>query len=31
MDARSVLQALNYDNFCSDFEHAYLELNRENR
>lgn len=28
MDARQVLQALNYEKFCSDYELAYMELNR---
>jgi hypothetical protein len=28
MDARTVLQALNYDTFCSDYESAFLEMNR---
>lgn len=30
MDARTVLQALNYEKFCSDYEMAYMELNRDN-
>ena len=29
MDARTVLQALSYEEFLSDYEQAYLELNRE--
>lgn len=28
MDARTVLQALNYEKFCSDYESAYLEINK---
>jgi hypothetical protein len=28
MDARTVLQALNFEKFCSDFEAAYMELNK---
>jgi len=28
LNARTVLQALNYEKFCSDYETAYLELNR---
>jgi hypothetical protein len=27
-DARKVLQALNYEKFASDYEFAYLELNK---
>lgn len=30
MNARAVLQALNYEKFCSDYESAYVELNRGN-
>lgn len=26
-DARKVLQAIHYDNFCSEYEEAYVELN----
>jgi hypothetical protein len=29
MNAREVLQALSYEKFCSDYELAYLEINRE--
>lgn len=29
-DARTVLQALEYDNFCNDYETAYYELNKCN-
>lgn len=29
MDARVVLQALNYDKFCDDYERAYMEMHRE--
>jgi len=28
-DARKVLQALAYEVFCSDYEAAWLELNKE--
>jgi hypothetical protein len=28
MTAREVLQAIAYENFCSDYEAAWLELNR---
>lgn len=28
-DARRVLQALNYEEFCNDYEAAYVEMNRE--
>lgn len=28
-DARRVLQALNFEKFCFDFDSAYMELNRE--
>jgi hypothetical protein len=28
LDARTVLQSLNYEKFWSDYEAAYLELNR---
>lgn len=27
-DARTVLQALNYEQFCDDYEAAYVELNK---
>jgi hypothetical protein len=27
-DARTVLQALNYEGFCNDYESAYVELNK---
>lgn len=29
MDARTVLQALHYEKFISDYESAYVELNRK--
>lgn len=28
MDAREVLQALYYEIFCSEYEEAYMELNK---
>jgi len=28
-DAKTVLQALNYENFVNDYELAYYELNKE--
>lgn len=28
MDARTVLQALAYENFLSDYEQAYIDLNK---
>jgi hypothetical protein len=28
MTAREVLQALNYEKFCDDFERAWAELNK---
>lgn len=28
MNAREVLQALDYERFCSQYETAYLELNK---
>jgi len=28
LDARTVLQALNYEKFIDDFERAYLEINK---
>lgn len=28
LDARTVLQALNYEKFCADYEAAYMELNK---
>lgn len=28
LDARTVLQAINYESFCSDYEQAFLELNK---
>jgi len=28
MDARAVLQALAYEDFCNDFENAFLEINK---
>lgn len=28
MTAREVLQALNYETFCNQYEQAYLELNK---
>ena len=28
LNARVVLQALNYENFCGDYEMAFLELNK---
>jgi hypothetical protein len=28
LDARSVLQALAYDQFCADYEAAFYELNK---
>jgi hypothetical protein len=27
MDARSVIQALHYENFCNDWEEQFLKLN----
>jgi hypothetical protein len=27
-DARTVIQALYYEDFCSDYEHTFLELNK---
>lgn len=29
LDARTVLQALNYEKFCDDFDRAYGELNKK--
>jgi hypothetical protein len=29
LDARTVLQALYYEDFCSDYEKAYVELNKK--
>lgn len=29
LDARTVLQALNYEKFSDDFERAFMELNKE--
>jgi len=28
LDARTVIQALAYEDFCGDWEHAYMELNK---
>jgi hypothetical protein len=28
LDARTVLQALNYEKFCDDYEAAFMELNK---
>lgn len=28
-EARKVLQALNYERFCNDYEAAFMELNRQ--
>ena len=28
MNAREVLQAINYEKFCVDYENSYLEINR---
>lgn len=28
MDARTVLQALNFEKFCNDYDLAYLELSK---
>ena len=28
LDARVVIQALNYEKFCDDYESAYLEMRR---
>lgn len=28
MDARRVLQILNYEKFCNDYELAYMEINK---
>lgn len=28
LDARTVLQALEYEGFCNDYERTYLELNK---
>jgi hypothetical protein len=28
MDARQVLQALHYEEFCGDYESAYAEMNK---
>lgn len=28
LDARTVLQAIEYEKFCSDYERTYLELNK---
>lgn len=28
LDARTVLQALNYEKFCGDYEAAFVELNK---
>lgn len=29
LDARVVLQAFHYEKFCSDYESAYVELNKQ--
>ena len=29
LDVRTVLQALNYEKFCNDYEAAYIEMNKE--
>lgn len=28
LDAKTVLQALSYESFCTDYERAYMELNK---
>lgn len=28
LDVRTVLQALNYETFCNDYEFAWMELNK---
>lgn len=31
MSAREVIQAVHYENFISDYESSYMEINREHR
>lgn len=29
MDARKIIQLINYEQYCSDYESAWMELNRD--